>query len=195
MDWQAVEDGLLAWVVAMTDTPQPQVAWDSAAVAMRRFPQIDLRLSDHRARDGMAPELVYPLAADDGQLHPVAVAQRACSWSITVTTRDQRANGKAYVMLDALAVMLELPYSLEHFGSLGLAVLDPGRVIPNTDLPRDHRDESQAVLTLQLGYVTAVSAPEGTAGVDIIERAEIGGTAIHVNVPIVIEPEIMPEAP
>jgi hypothetical protein len=193
MDWQAVEDGLLAWVSAMTETPSTLVAWDSAAVGMRRFPQIDLRLFDHRARDGMSPEIIYPDINEDAQLEPVAVAQRACSWSITVTTRDQRANGKAYVMLDALAVMLELPYTATVFGQLGLTLLDPGRVIPNTDLPRDHRDESQAVLTLQLGYVTTVTVPPGVdGGIDIIEHVEIGGIAVDVVVPIVIPPEITP---
>jgi hypothetical protein len=80
-------------------------------------------------------------------------------------------------MLDALAVMLELPYSATMFGGLGLAVLDPGRVIPNTDLPRDHRDESQAVLTLQLGYVTTATAPDGVDdGIDIIEHVEVGAS-------------------
>jgi hypothetical protein len=195
MDWQAVEDGLKAWVVAMTATAPHLVVWDSSAVGMRAWPQIDLRLSDHRARDGMAPELVYPPLDDAGQLQPVAVAQRACSWSITVTTRDQRANGKAYVILDALAVMLELPYTAEYIGALGLAVLDPGRVIPNTDLPRDHRDESQAVLTLQLGYVTTVSVPPGVAGIDIIEHVETAGIAVDVTTPIVIPPEITPPLP
>lgn len=199
MDWQAVEDGLLAWVSAMTETPPTLVAWDSAAVVMRRFPQIDLRLFDHRARDGMSPEIVFPDPGTDpgAQIEPMAVAQRACSWSITVTTRDQRANGKAYVMLDALAVMLELPYSIQVFSELGLTLLDMGRVIPNTDLPRDHRDESQAVLTLQLGYVTTVTVPPGVvgAGLDIIEHVEVGGVAVDVVVPIVIPPEITPPMP
>lgn len=196
MDWQAAEDGLKAWVVAMTATPEHLVAWDSDAVGMRTYPKIDLRFFDHRARDGMAPEIIYPPIDDAGQIQPVVVAQRACSWSITVTTRDQRANGKAYVMLDALAVMLELPYSYQVFGALGLAILDIGRVIPNADRPRDHRDESEAVLTLQMGYVTTATAPEGVDdGIDIIEHVEIGGTALDVETPIVIEPEITPPLP
>jgi len=196
MDWQALEDGLKGWVVAMTVTPAHLVAWDSAAVGMRTFPQIDLRLFDHRARDGMSPQVCYPDPDVDGEVHPVVSAQRACSWSITVTTRDQRAPGKAYVMLDALAVMLDLPSSYELFTALGISVLDIGRVIPNTDLPRDHRDESQAVLTLQLGYVTTVTAPEGVEDdVGVIEHVEIGGTAIDVETPIVIEPEITPPLP
>ena len=194
MDWQAVEDGLHAWVVAMTGVAPHLVAWDRAPVGQRLYPQFDLRLFDHRSRNGMSAEVLYPEPGPDGRIHPVVTAERACSWSITCTTRDQRANGKAYVALDALAVMLELPYSIDVLGNLGLAILDLGRVIPNSDLPRDHRDESQATLTLEVGYVTSVSAPDGVAdaAVDTIEHAEVGGTAIDVINPIVIEPKIIP---
>jgi len=196
MDWQAAEDGLLAWVVAMSGTPAELVAWDRAPVVMRRFPQFDLRLFDHRSRDGMSPEVTYePDPDDDGTLHTVAQAQRACSWSITVTTRDQRANMKAYVVLDRLAVLLELPYSAEYFAALGLSIMDMGRVIPNADLPRDHRDEHQAVLTLQLGYVTTATVPGEAGEVSIIEHAEVGGVAINITEPITIPPEWMPPLP
>lgn len=194
-DWQAVEDGLLAWVSAMTAVPPECIAWDMAPVGFRKYPQIDLRLFDHRARDGMSPDVVYPEPDDPADpMQPVVVAQRACSWSITVTTRDQRANYKAYVMLDALDLMLELPYTLERFGELGLAVLDMGRVITRSDPPSEHRDLSQAVLTLQLGYVATASAPAGIAeaAVEVIEHAEVGGTAIDVTIPIVVPPEIIP---
>jgi hypothetical protein len=199
MDWQAAENGLLAWVSAMTGTPPALIAWDRAAVVMRTFPQIDLRFFDHRARDGMTPEVSYPPDPDDdGMLQPEVSAQRACSWSITVTTRDQRANGKAYVMLDRLAVMLELPYTAERFSALGLSILDMGRVIPNTDLPSDHRELSQAVLTLQVGYVTTVTVPDDVVpdgDVSVIEHVEVGGTAIDVTVPITIAPHIVPPLP
>lgn len=189
MDWQALEDGLKAWVVAMTGVPAHLVAWDSAPVGQRTYPQFDLRLFDHRARDGMAPEVVWP----DADPTPTVVAQRACSWSITCTTRDQRAPGKAYVWLDALAVLLDAPYTTQYFDELGIALLDGGRVIPNHDLPDAHRELSVATLTLQVGYVTEVSVPEGVAGAgDTIEHAEVGGTAYDVTLPIVIEPEIIP---
>lgn len=194
MDWQAVEDGLHGWVVAMTGVAPHLVAWDRAPVGQRTYPQFDLRLFDHRARDGMTPEVVYPEPGTDGQIHPVVLAERACSWSITCTTRDQGANGKAYVALDTLAVLLELPYSVDFLGALGLSILDLGRVIPNSDVPRDHRDESQATLTLQVGYVASVSMPETVpgSGVDLIEHAEVSGTAIDVTIPISIAPEIIP---
>jgi hypothetical protein len=194
MDWQAVEDGLRDWVVAMTGVASHLVVWDRAPVGQRTYPQLDLRLFDHRGRDGMTPEVLYPDPGPDGQVHPVVMAERACSWSITCTTRDQRANGKAYVLLDALAVLLELPYSVDYLAGLGLAILDLGRVIPNSDVPRDHRDESQATLTLQVGYVTSVSMPETVpgSGVDLIEHVEAGGTAVNVTIPIPIEPQIIP---
>ena len=194
MDWQALEDGLKAWVVAMTGVADHLVVWDRAPVGQRTYPQIDLRLFDHRARDGMTPEIIWPEETVPGPVSPMVVAERACSWSITCTTRDQRANGKAYVLLDALAVLLEAPYSLNYFGELGLALLDAGRVIPNSDLPDAHRDLSQATLTLQVVYVTSVSVPDGIAGaaVDTIEHVEVGGTAYDVTRPIVIEPEIIP---
>lgn len=194
MDWQAAEDGLKAWVVAMTGVAEHLVAWDMAATGQRLYPQFDLRFFDHRARDGMSAEIIRPEPGEDGLVHPIAVAQRACSWSITCTTRDQRAAGKAYVALDALAVLLELPYSVDYISSLGLSLLDLGRVIPNTDRPRDHREESEATLTLQLGYLTSVQVPGGVedSGEAIIEHAEIGGTVIDVDQPIVIEPHIVP---
>lgn len=194
MDWEAAEAGLKALVVALTGAAEHLVAWDMAAVGLRFYPKFDLRFFDHRARDGMAAEVIYPEPAEDGQVHPIVEAQRACSWSITCTTRDQRGNGKAYVALDALAVLLELPYAVEKISALGLSLLDMGRVIPNTDRPRDHREESEATLTLQLGYVLCLSAPEGIedAGEDVIEHVEVGGTALDVTNPIVIEPEIIP---
>lgn len=194
MDWQAVEDGLRAWVIAATGVAPHLVCWDRAPVPQRFYPQYDLRLFDHRARDGMTPEVLYPEPGDDGRVYPEVVAERACSWSITCTTRDQRANGKAYVSLDALAVLLEAPYSVAQLGALGLAIIDLGRVIPNSDVPDAHRDLSQATLTLQLGYVTTVSMPAGVPGaaLDTIEHVEVGGEAIDVNVPIVIPPEIIP---
>lgn len=193
MDWEAAETGLKAWVVAMTGVAEHLVAWDSAPVGQRLYPQFDLRLFDHRSRDGMSPEVVYPLPDDAGLMQPIAVAQRACSWSISCTTRDQRANGKAYVALDALAVMLELPYTVDFLGALGLAILDLGRVIPNNDVPDAHRELSHATLTLQLGYVTSVQVPPSVdAGTSVIEHAEVGGIVLDVDQPIVIEPRIMP---
>lgn len=194
MDWAAAEAGLKALVAALSGIAPFHIAWDSEAIGQRTYPQVDLRFFDHRGRDGIAPEIIYPDPDEAGQIQPKAVAQRACSWSITVTTRDQRANGKAYVMLDALAVLLELPYSVDYISALGLSLLDMGRVIPNTDRPRDHRDESEATLTLQVGYVTCVTLPPGVEGgsTDIIEHAEIGGTAIDVTTPIDIPPEMMP---
>lgn len=199
MDWQVVESGLAAWVAAMTGVSPDLIAWDRAPVGMRKYPQMDLRLFDHRARDGVTPEIVYPEPDDAGHIRPMVVAQRACSWSITMTTRDQRADEKAYVLLDALAVMLELPYTAEVFGALGVVALDMGRVIINSDIPSEHRDLSHAVLTLQLGYVLAVSAPVSVAAaaVDIIEHAEIGGTVYEPDgiTPVVIPPKIMPPLP
>lgn len=195
MDWQAVEDTLLAWVSAMTVIPTELVAWDRAPVGYRSYPQVDLRLFDHRARDGMTAEVTYPAPGDgSAQIQPVATAHRACSWSITVTTRDQRANEKAYVVLDQLAVMLELPYATDMLAGLGLATLDLGRVIVSSDPPSDHRDLSQAVLTVQLAYVLEVTVPPGVAGagVDIIEHVEVGGTAIDVTDPIPVGPDIIP---
>lgn len=193
MDWQAAEDGLKAWVVAMTGVAAHLVAWDSAPVGQRLYPQFDLRLFDHRGRDGMSAEILYPEPVE-GVVRPIAVAQRACSWSITCTTRDQRAASKAYVALDALAVLLELPYSVSFVSGLGLSILDMGRVIPNRDVPDAHRDLSEATLTLQLGYVTSVSVPAGLedSGLPYIEHVEVGGTVFNVDQPITIEPEIIP---
>jgi hypothetical protein len=196
MDWQAAETGLKAWVVTMGGVAEHLVAWDRAPVGLRLYPQFDLRLFDHRARDGVGAEVVYPEPDVDGLVHPVVVAQRACSWSITCTSRDQGANSKAYVALDTLAVLLELPYSVDFFGGLGLSILDLGRVIPNSDVPRDHRDESMATLTLQLGYVTSATVPAAVDdGTSVIEHVEVGGTAMDVTRPIPIPPQIMPPYP
>ncbi len=198
MDWRAVETGLAAWVQAMTGVAPELIAWDREPVGFRKYPQVDLRLFDHRGRDGMTPEVIYPDPTDPtAPLQPQVVAQRACSWSITVTTRDQRANAKAYVMLDMLAVLIETPFAVETFGALGLAMSDVGRVITSTDIPSEHRDLSQATLTLELGYVLTASVPDTVPGatVEIIEHAEVGGTAIDVNVPIPIGPTMMPPLP
>lgn len=194
MNWQAAEDGLKGLVSALTGVPLPLIAWDKQPVGQRGYPQFDLRFFDHRAREGATPEIIYPSPDLDGQIHPIAEAQRACSWSITCTNRDQRANAKAYVALDALAVMFELPYAEAKLEALGLTIIDRGRVIPNFDLPDAHRDLSMATLTLQLGYALSVTVPPGVpdSGTDIIEHTEVGGTVIDVDQPIVIPPEITP---
>jgi hypothetical protein len=197
MDWVAAEAGLKAWVAAASGIAPAQVAWDSEAVGQRIYPIVDLRFFDHRARDGMTPEVVYPEPDAEGKIAPIAVAQRACSWSITVTTRDQRANKKAYVVLDELAVLLALPWSGEAVAALGISILDMGRVIPNHDVPSDHRELSVATLTLQCGYVTTATLPDTVEGLDVIEHAEIGGTALDADLttPIDVPPEITPPLP
>lgn len=196
-DWQAIEHGLRQWVIDMTGIRAHHVAWDRAPVEYREYVQVDLRLFDHRARQGMGAEIVYPDASDAGVITPVAVSQRACTWSVTVTTRDQRANHKAYVVLDQLAVMLELPYSRDVFAALGLST-NGTMLIVSDNPPSEHRDLSQATLRVEIGYVAAVSAPVDTlpgSAVSIIEHAEVSGVAINVAEPIVIPPAMLPPLP
>lgn len=195
MNWQVVEDGLRAWTALMTATPVAFVAWNGAPVGYRTYNQVDLRLYDHRPAEGITPEVKYPDPVPPAtQIKPVVVAQRTVSWSITLTTRDQHANAKAGVLLDQLAAMLALPYSTDCFTALGLSIVDQSTVTSG-DPPDQHRELSQATLVVDFGYVLCVQAPDAAmpaAGVDIIEHAEVGGTAVNVTEPIEIPPEMMP---
>ena len=199
IDWQAVETGLRQWVIDMTGTAEHLVAWDREPIGYRDYNQIDLRLYDQRARQGMAAEILYPEPGDPAApIQPIAVSQRACTWSITVTTRDQHAAKKAYVVLDELAVMLELPYSQQVFTELGLAIIGPAQVIASSNPASEHRDLSQAMLRVELGYVQAVTAPDATlpaSGTDIIEHVETSGTVINVDQPIDIPLHMQPPLP
>lgn len=198
MDWQAVETGLRQWVIDMGPVPSPCVSWDMEPADYGTYPQVDLRLYDHRARQGYMPEVHYPPPDAQGVVRPSVAGQRQVSWSITVTVRDQHANAKAYVLLDQLALMLELPYSQEVFASLGLSLIDGDQVIVSSYPASEHRNLSQAVLRCDFGYVLCVTAPVGTlpaSDAGVIEHAEIGGTVINVDEPIDVPPEMMPPLP
>lgn len=193
MNWQAVEDGLRDWVIAMTGTEPHLVAWDKEPIGFRTYVQIDLRLYDHRGRNGIDSTLIYPDPDESGQIKPIIAGERACTWSITVTTRDQHADAKAYVVLDRLALLLDLPYTHEKFGCFGMSVIDTGPVIVSTNVPSEHRELSQAMLRVELAYVLTVEAPEGVDdAVSIIEHAEVSGTVTNVTEDIVIPPTMMP---
>jgi hypothetical protein len=101
------------------------------------------------------------------------------------------------VVLDQLAVMLELPYAQAVFCGLGLSIIGPMQVIVSTNVESEHRDLSQAVLRVELGYVTAVTAPSPAGDVGIIEHAEPSGVAVNIVEPhvVVIPPEMMPPLP
>lgn len=194
MDWQATETGLREWVLAMSGIDQSRVAWDREPWGYRTYPQVDLRLGDHRGRDGITPEVMYPPPDANGLVRPTVVAQRLCTWSITVTTRDQHANAKAYVVLDELAAMMALPWSQAVFADLGLSLIDGDAPILSTYPPSEHRDLSLATLRTDFGYVLCVTAPAGAVGAatTIIEHVEAGGTVINVDQPIVLPPKMMP---
>lgn len=197
MDWQAAETGLRGWVLGMSGIVPAHVAWDREPWGYRVYPQVDLRLGDHRSRDGITPEVVYPPPDPDGLVKPSVVAQRLCTWSITVTTRDQHADAKAYVVLDRLAVLMELPYSQDVFAELGLAFIG-NQAIVSTYPPSEHRDLSVATLRTDFGYVLDVTAPDGTlpdSATTVIEHAEVSGTVINIDQPIDIPPEMMPPLP
>lgn len=195
MNWQAVEDGLREWVIAMTKTAPHLVAWDKEPVGYRDYIQIDMRLFDHRGRNGIDSTVVYSDPDEAGLMHPTVIGERACTWSITVTTRDQRADAKAYVVLDSLALLLDLPYTHEKFDAFGMSVMDTGPVIVSTNLPSEHRELSQATLRVELTYILEVSPPVDDAGVYPIEHAEVSGTVTNVTEDIVIPPEMMPPLP
>jgi hypothetical protein len=198
MDWQAAETALRDWVLAMSGMQPNAVAWDREPWNYRVYPQMDLRLTNHRGRDGVTPEVIYPPPDPDGLVKPSVIGQRLCTWLITLTTRDQHANAKAYVLLDQLALLLELPYSQEVFASIGLAPIGGDQVIVSTYPPSEHRDLSLATLSIDLAYVLEVTAPDGTlpdSATTIIEHAETSGTVINIDQPIDVPPEMMPPLP
>ena len=197
MDWQAAETGLRDWVIAMSGIGPNAVAWDREPWGYRVYPQMDLRLGEHRNRDGITADIVYPPPDADGVVKPHVLAQRLCTWSITLVTRDQHAGEKAYVLLDKLAVLMELPYSQDVFAACGLSCIG-NQTIVSTYPPSEHRDLSLATLRTDFGYVLDVTAPDGTlpgSATTIIEHAEVGGTVINVDEPIVLPPEMMPPLP
>lgn len=193
MDWQHVEDTLRSWVTSSLGCAPHLVAWDRAPVEFRNYIQVDLRLFDHRARSGLTPQVFYPTPSDpSAPILPTAAADRACTWSITLTTRDHHANAKAYVPLDRLAVLLELPTTVEAFAAAGIAILGSGGVITSAFPTAEHRDLSQATLRVELGYVLEVTAPPEGA-IEIIEHAEVTGTVYHETEAIPVPPNMMPD--
>jgi len=191
MNWQAAEDALTAWVALMTATDPSLIAWDREPVGMRLYRQIDMRFGDHRARTGMPVEISY---VDDGSgtLTPTAIGQRALTWAITVTTRDQHADVRAYQVLDALAVALELPYSEQVFESVGLSMGGVVAPIHSTYPSSEHRDLCQATLAVELDYVLAIHAPGAAATVETIEHVEVDGEVTNVTEVIIVPPTMMP---
>ena len=197
MDWQVTETGLRDWVLAMSGILPNAVAWDREPWGFRVYPQMDLRLGEHRNRDAITPEVVYPPPDANGLVKPSVVAQRLCTWSITLVTRDQHANEKAYVLLDKLAVLMELPYSQDVFTECGLSLIG-NQTIVSTYPPSEHRDLSLATLRTDFGYVLCVTAPAGTlpdSATTVIEHAEVSGVVINIDEPIVVPPEMMPPLP
>jgi hypothetical protein len=198
VDWQAAETGLRGWVLEMSGIDPSLVAWDREPWGYRVYPQVDLRLGDHRGRDGITPEIVYPPPDVNGWVKPSVVGQRLVTWSITVTTRDQHADTKAYVVLDQLAMLMQLPYSQDLFAELGLALIGSDQAIVSLYPPSEHRDLSQASLRTDFGYVLCVTAPAGTlpdSATTIIEHAEVGGVVVNITEPIIVPPEMMSPLP
>lgn len=191
MNWQAAENALTAWVALMTTTEPSLIAWDREPVGMRLYKQIDMRFGDHRARAGMPVQIDYVEDAT-GALIPTAIGQRALTWAITVTTRDQHADTRAYQVLDALAVALELPYAEQVFESVGLSMGGVVAPIHSTYPESEHRNLCMATLAVELDYVLAVSSPDPAAVVQPIEHVEVDGEVTNVTEVIIVPPTMMP---
>jgi hypothetical protein len=158
---------------------------------MRLYKQIDMRFGDHRARAGMPVQIDYVEDAT-GALIPTAIGQRALTWAITVTTRDQHADTRAYQVLDALAVALELPYAEQVFESVGLSMGGVVAPIHSTYPESEHRNLCMATLAVELDYVLAVSSPDPAAVVQPIEHVEVDGEVTNVTEVIIVPPTMMP---
>lgn len=194
MNWQAAENALTAWVSLMTATDPSMIAWDREPVGYRTYKQIDMRFGDQRARANGQAQIEYA-EEPSGVLRPTAISERALTWSITITTRDQHADARAYQVLDALAVALELPYARSVFDGVGLAIGGVVAPIHSTYPESEHRDLCVATLAVELDYMLAVTVPDGAmpaAGVGIIEHVEVSGDVLNGPETIVVPPTMMP---
>jgi hypothetical protein len=170
MDWQALQDGLKAWLATASGLAASNVAWSGDPVTMRGYPFADLQLISHSAEPG-TDEVRYTDQGADTDLAVEVVGNRRITLSIRVYSRDQRAAYRAYALLEQVRGKLHGPASQEVFRALGLGLRESESLV---DVSRVHdgRQESAATLDIVFHWVSAESdAPMGT-----IETVIVGGT-------------------
>jgi hypothetical protein len=170
MDWQALQDGIKAWLAAASGIGATNVAWDGDPVAMRGYPFADLKFIAHAGEPG-TDEVRYADQGAETDLAVEMVGNRRLTLSIRVYSRDQRGAYRAYAVLERVRGRLYSPSSQDMFASLGLGLRESDSLI---DVSRVHdgRQESAATLDVVFHWVSA----ESDADMGTIEHVTVGGT-------------------
>lgn len=185
MDWQALQDGLKSLVAAASGLAEHNLAWDGEPEVMRGYPMAMLELKQPR-RDGTSDETRYE-ANELGQLIPYIVGNRAMEFVITVKSREQRADSKAYALLDQLRTRLELPSALRAFDELGVALRDSPAIVDLSAVSQA-REESVGQLSMTLGYV--VEERDAQSPEEPIEHVQVSGeVALGADADAIVIPE------
>lgn len=216
MDWQALQDGLKAWIAQATGVAAVTVMWEGEAEGHRGYPQLNLALieqdgegMDELRLEPTAEEVEQLLANDTSapltddatgsnllyalpSLVPVVIGQRRMQLVITYKSRDARPLHRAYAVLEAVRTQIELPATQDGFDALGITVRD-ARVTRRATESSEMRDLSVAALTLDLAYVHELRDEAHT--ITPVERVALGGTVQAGTTSIVVPDITLPPNP
>ena len=192
MNWQALHDGLRAWVAARSGISVDDVVWAGEPEGLIGRPAAWLKI---RQSSGAGSDEMRFERDDEGQPRVRITGNRSLTLSIRVRSRDASPNARPYALLERVRDALQLPSSQQAFAALGVGVVGALALVDLGEV-RDHREETEAVLDLQL-----TAAADFTAGaddgevIDTIERVGIGGSVTAGPSTIVIPDRQIPEEP
>ena len=185
MDWQALHDGIKAFVAAASGIEEHNVAWDGEPETMRSYPMAMLELVALN-RDAAASDETRYEPNDDGQLVPVVVGQRVATLQVTIKSRNQRAPHKAYVIADRMRSRIELPAAQRALDELGVVVRDSA-AIRDLSAVSQQREESVAQLSMTLSFVVVERDDDAEHLESTIERVIVSGEVAEAAQGDVIE--------
>lgn len=193
MDWEALQQGLGAWFAVASGIEATDLAWAGEPVGHRGYPYADLEL--HRAAaDAGTDEIRYEADAL-GRLTEYVSGNRIVTLTITVMSRDQHGNTRAWALLDRVRNKLAAGWTLEVFDSLGVAQRDTAPV-QHIAASEALREMSVAALSLSLGYTVYEPTGDLAPPIETIEHVVLQGgevlRALHDPEPIVIADETIP---
>lgn len=176
MDWQALQDGLAAWLAAESGMLVGDVLWDDEPEGYIGLATATLRLRAHNSAGG-SDDVRYGAQGPNEDATVSAVGNRSMTLSIKVRTRDASGATRPYSILERVRDRLELPSTQDAFDALGIGLIGTAALVDVSPV-RDRRREPTAVLDLRMSYASdsseASPAPADTIGT--IEHVHVSGT-------------------
>lgn len=171
MTWQALQDGLKAWVATSSGINADDIFWDDEPEGFHQFPLGILRLKQHNS-DGGSDEVRYESNGPDEDASVVAMGLRTVTLTVRVRTRDSVADARPYAYLDRARACLELPSAQDAFRALGAGLISS---TANVNLTRVYQGRRQ----LEEAFDIRFNVVSDTAALGIEETI---GTIEHVKV-------------